>query len=479
MKKSLIYFSLPLLGLLSLSSCSEDDSVFVEPIDPDDTIVIEDSAPSATVASQGFYVVNEDWFGHDDGSVNYFKNDGSILYRAYRNANDGEKLGVTTASATIYGNNVYFVSKQGNRLVVADANTFKKKAVLKEIGGDGRSFVGVNSKKGYVATSKGVSIFNIETMTIEGSVPEISGETGNMLLVGDYVFAITKSKGAYVINTKTNTVEKLIDGTEFAMLTQSKDGSVWIGSNKKLVQLNPVSLEKVSEVDITDAPITGTWFAWTAGSLCASTQQNVLYWTKGTSVVKYDIDGKALNTAFYTLGKDNEDKQLAFYGAALRVDPLTDKLVLLVKRNGWGDAGSYNWLHIVNNGGTLEKNIVVAGDNGLGSEWGTADDRYFWFPSQPFFQDVNAPEILLNQVILAPNERKAIALNSKVVDADNIATSIIKSINFKDQEFASYELKQDSLIVKAKAVPGKAKLTISANSNGKYTEKEIRIDVRN
>ncbi|AQX11453.1 DUF5074 domain-containing protein [Elizabethkingia meningoseptica] len=477
MRKTFISLALPLLGLLVVSSCSNDDN-FTEQVDPDTTLAVEDSAPAAAIASQGFYVANEDWFGHDNGSVNYFKNDGSITYRAYRAANNGEKFGVTTQFATIYGDNAYFISKQGNRLVVADAKTLKKKAVLTEIGGDGRSFVGINAKKGYIATSKGISIFNIETMALDGTIADVTGQTGNMLLVGNYVFAITQSKGAYVINTKTNTVEKLITGTDFAMLTQSKDGKIWIGANKKLIQIDPYTLEKTDEVDITNAPITGTWGAWTAGSLSASTKQNVLYWTKGATVVKYDINAKTLNPSFYALGKDDEGVQLAFYGAALRVDPLTDKLVLLVKRNGWGAAGSYNWLHIVSNVGALEKNIVVNGDNGSGGTWGTQDGRYFWFPAIPFFEDANAPQILLNQVILPPNKRKAIALNDKIVDADNTSSSIIKSINFKDTELAGYELKQDSLIVTAKAATGKTKLTISALSNGKYVEKEIRIDVR-
>ena len=478
MRKTFISLALPLLGLLVVSSCSNDDN-FTEQVDPDTTLVVEDSAPAAAIASQGFYVANEDWFGHDNGSVNYFKNDGSITYRAYRAANNGEKFGVTTQFATIYGDNAYFISKQGNRLVVADAKTLKKKAVLTEIGGDGRSFVGINAKKGYIATSKGISIFNIETMALDGTIADVTGQTGNMLLVGDYVFAITQSKGAYVINTKTNAVEKLISGADFYMLTQSKDGKVWIGASKKLIQIDPYTLEKTDEVDITNAPIASTWGAWNAGSLSASTKQNVLYWKKGTTViVKYDINTKTLNPSFYTLGKDDEGVQLELYGAGLRVDPLTDKLVLLVKRINYGSAGSYNWLHIVTNGGALEKNIVVNGDNGSGSAWGTQDGRYFWFPAIPFFEDANAPQILLNQVILAPNKRKAIALNDKIIDADNTSSSIIKSINFKDTELAGYELKQDSLIVTAKAATGKTKLTISALSNGKYVEKEIRIDVR-
>lgn len=101
MRKAYTSFALPLLSFLALSSCSNDD--FVEPLE---------SAPSAVVSTQGFYVANEDWFGHDNGSVNYFKNDGSIIYRAYRAANNGEKLGVTTQFATIYGNNAYIISKQ-------------------------------------------------------------------------------------------------------------------------------------------------------------------------------------------------------------------------------------------------------------------------------------------------------------------------------------------------------------------------------
>ncbi|MCT3940964.1 DUF5074 domain-containing protein [Elizabethkingia anophelis] len=473
MRKAYTSFALPLLSFLALSSCSNDDN-FTEQIDPDNSIVVADSAPSAVVSAQGFYVANEDWFGHDNGSVNYFKNDGSIIYRAYRAANNGEKLGVTTQFATIYGNNAYLISKQKNRLVVADAKTLKMKAVLTEIGGDGRAFVGINPKKAYISTGNGISIFNIETLKVEGSISGISNQTGNMILAGDYVIAITQSKGAYVINTKTDTVEKLISGTDFASVVQSKDGKIWIGASTKLIQINPYTLEKTDEVDIAYAPIGSLWGAWNAGSLSASTKQNVLYWTKGNSVVKYYIETKSINTSFYALGKDDQGIQLAFYGAGLRVDPLTDKLVLMVKRNGWGDAGSYNWMHLVTNTGTLEKSIVVNGGNGTGSQ----DERYYWFPAVPFFEDANTPEILLNQIIVAPGKRKAIALNDKIVDADNASSSIIKSISTKGTELATYELKTDSLIVTTKATTGKEKITISAISNGKYVEKAIRIDVR-
>ena len=94
-------------------------------------------------------------------TVNYFKNDGTIVYRAYRAVNAGETFGVTTQYATIWGEYAYFVSKQGNRLVVADAETLKKKAVFTDLGGDGRAFTGVDDKIGYISLSNGICQFNI------------------------------------------------------------------------------------------------------------------------------------------------------------------------------------------------------------------------------------------------------------------------------------------------------------------------------
>lgn len=68
--------------------------------------------------SDGFFVVNEGRFGKDNRWVNYFKyNNGTYdpSYRVYRVANPGDKLGVTSQFATIWGNHAYFCSNQGNR----------------------------------------------------------------------------------------------------------------------------------------------------------------------------------------------------------------------------------------------------------------------------------------------------------------------------------------------------------------------------
>ena len=90
-----------------------------------------------------------------------------------------------------------------------------------------------------------------------------------------------------------------------------------------------------------------------------------------------------------------------------------------------GDAGSYNWIHIVGNTGTLEKSIVVNGGNGTSSQ----DERYYWFPAVPFFEDVKCARNFIEQDNYSTWKRRAIALNDKIVDADNISSSIVKSIN--------------------------------------------------
>lgn len=479
MTKNILFRSLPLLTALAFVACSSDDNSLLLPVDPsnpntDKNKVIPDSKPSAVQPAKGFYIVNEDWFGHDLGTVNYFKNDGSILYRAYRAANPNETLGLTAVFATIYGDNAYFVSKQENRLVVADAATLTKKASLTDIGGDGRSFIGVSPEKGYIATSNGVFIFNTKTLQVTGQVAGVVAETASMLQVGPYVLALTNGQGIVVIDTLTDTISHWIEGTNFSYMVRSKDGTVWIGAANSLFQVDPVALKITDEFDITAAPINATWYAWNAGSFSASTQQNVLYWTAGNSVAQFDVETKSLRTDFYNLGQDESGVPLEFYGAGLRVDPLTDQLVLTVKREGWGDNFSYNWVQIINPQGGLVSTKSVTGGTGNGDE----SDLYYWFPAMPFFEDANAPEILLNQVILKPGERKAIALHDKIVDADHTFASILKSLDATESKWATYELKQDSLIVTAKNTLGKDQMTLQAQSNGRLVKKDIRIDIR-
>lgn len=62
--------------------------------------------------SDGVFIVNEDWYGHQNSTVNFLTNQGEWIYRAFQKENPGRELGCTTQFGTIYGNRFYFVSKQ-------------------------------------------------------------------------------------------------------------------------------------------------------------------------------------------------------------------------------------------------------------------------------------------------------------------------------------------------------------------------------
>ena len=54
--------------------------------------------------SDGVFIVNEDWYGHQNSTVNFLTNQGEWIYRAFQKENPGRELGCTTQFGTIYGN---------------------------------------------------------------------------------------------------------------------------------------------------------------------------------------------------------------------------------------------------------------------------------------------------------------------------------------------------------------------------------------
>ncbi|MFA8451469.1 MAG: DUF5074 domain-containing protein, partial [Bacteroidales bacterium] len=334
--------------------------------------------------TDGVFIVNEDWFGTDNGSVNFLYNDGSIDYRIYRKENNEEKLGVTTEYGSIYGDKFFLVSKQAPRFVVTDAITLKKIASFDEIDGkDGRAFVGVTPDLGYISTSDGIYMFDIKNMKLKERIAETNGQTGSMLKVGDYVFAVQPGK---ILVLKDNKVSSTITGESYGGITQSKDGSVWVGAGSKLIQINPFTLE-VSKIDLpANAKTASVWGAWNANSLCASITENSIYWAKSAGmfggskdVYKYKIDDKSgLETPFITV-----DAPYSFYGAGMRIDPATDKMYLTVNKGYSGF--NQNKVLIYN---------AISGEEIINYQL----EDYYWFPALVVFPDTFVPEITLSDL---------------------------------------------------------------------------------
>ena len=199
--------------------------------------------------TQGIIFINEDWYGHQNSTINYLLPDAADgdywHYRVIQTENPGVELGCTNQHGALWNGRLYMVAKQekdpgasvvGGRLSVADAKTMKiiKQLTVIDPSGkqcDGRAFCGVSATKGYVSTSNGIWVLNLQTLEIEGQVegsanpnagvndrpntdPMSSlyfGQTGTMILAGNRVFAVHQQYGMLVLDPDEDKVVQVLD----------------------------------------------------------------------------------------------------------------------------------------------------------------------------------------------------------------------------------------------------------------------------
>lgn len=431
--------------------------------------------------TQGLFLVNEDWYGWDNGTVNFLTSDGRWVYRAFRRENPGETLGVTTQYGAIYGGRFFFVSKQANntagtstggRLVVADALTLKRVAAFDEIGGDGRSFVGVDEHTAYIGTSSGITRLDLESMslgeTIAGTGGEgglYAGQIGAMVRAGSYVFAAKQSVGVLVIDAATHTLHATIDLPTISTLTLGRDGGVWAADATSLVRIDVATLETRSRLLPDDCRVSSTWGAWNAGSLCAAYRNNFLYFAneKGNQIARYHIPTDELDADFFTLPDQDKAYVQQFQGAGLRVDPRNDRLIVTATQSGYLSHYMNNWVHVV---------------DGLSGELlGTIElEPYYWFPALPVFPDNEAPVIALPDRLSIGREPVKISLLESVTDADNLSASIVSAVEVEDSSVATARISGYDLTVSGVSI-GDTRLTLTVNSNGKKATRTVDVQV--
>ncbi len=469
--------------------------------------------------TDGVFILNEDWFGHNNSTINFLNPEtGEFDYLILQGNtdNEGASLGGTAQFGTIYGDNLYVISKQdqdpgetnpvsGGRIIVTDAKTLKIKKripMIFEMNGksaaDGRGFVGVNESKAYVGTSNGIFVLDLSEFEItkriagtenplisggennaEGVGPLYNNQIGMMCRTTDYVFAIQQDKGVLVIDPESDTVIKVINGC-YSTLTQSKDGTVWVGKNSnmayqkypygtvgenwdgnQLLKINPNTLATETINMSGGAGINQTWYAWTAGSLCASTKENALYfaynesdwnWFTTSKMYRYDIDSEE-----FTLIYDSENEERYFYGSGIRINPLDDKIYATLYLD---NINQNYFIYQLNNSGNLLKTFEPI--------------KRYWFPAMFIFPDNYAPQVSqFSQVSLNNTTPVTVDLGDMANDKDNLAAAITKRIISNDNKnIVTATIKSNQLTFTAK--PGKtgtANIKVRFNSNGKTVDR--------
>ena len=432
--------------------------------------------PATVDYTQGVFMVNEDWFGHRNSTTNYLTRDGKFVY------NNTTEIGATACFGAAWGNRYYIIAKQakdngskveGGRITICDANTMRIIKQIKDINGneDGRSFCGVDEHKAYVSTSRGIYTLNLDELTIGAAVKNADGGDanlglcGNMVRLGDYVYATEYGKSLRIIDCNTDRIVATISSAKVYSITMSKDGQLWVSTDKGISRVNTESrqLETISLPEGINVPA-NSYGVWCPDGLCASMQNNVIYWTSVTwnilKVFKYDINN---NEFAKVVDLTNDADKWKMYSASnLRVDPVTDNLYVSLFKD-WGSQ-DYAVRIYDNNGNQLNEYELT--------------QKNYWFPGMFVFPDVEDP-IAGNMDAVTVEENKEVKVDLATVcsDADNFQAAIIKTVKDVSKEnIATATVKDGKLVVKG-LKEGSTVVTLNFCSNGISTTTTVRFFV--
>lgn len=441
--------------------------------------------------TDGMVWLNEEWFGHTSGSLNYIDANGDLYTRAYGNQNGNMAFGATSQYGTVYAGKYIIISKQpwdggdtrplrsGGRVVVFDAETFEHLGAIDEIGGDGRSCVGVSPSKVYLGTSKGIRVMNLDDITvadadITGIAMGRSGQIGNMVKAGKYVFATNIGTGLSIIDTTDDSFVKTIPATGIQGVVQSADGRVWIACSNNLTPVDPVTLETGTTYNIPGS-ITCSTYSWRSVNILAAHNSNTLIWGTGT-FYRWNLDEvedpSTLSPVYTHTAKVDNVNYGNGYGAP-GYDEATDTY-MYATQPGFGAAALQNWYHFVNaSTGEMKARIHLP--------------EYWWFPAMPINPDKHAPEILMEDITLDIGQEAAeYDLSELVNDADNhncnISVSLVAEPAAAAEEdvnlpVAETSIEGNRLTVTPNKV-GEHSFTLMAESNGRTTTKTINVTVK-
>jgi len=222
-----------LLLIIILASCSKQP-IREQTLDSNPT----DTTSLPITYENGIFVINEGNFNWGNASISYIGYDGKTTVQNIFQKANFRMLGDVAESMKIYGKLGYIVINNSNRIEIVDFRTFKS---VKTISGifSPRHIEFVDSTKAYITSlQKGISILDLHTNEISGSIP-VDGWTENLVLFGHYMFVAAigdyrepsslRSSRILVIDTDTDQIiDSIPTGKEPIGLTMDNKQMIWV-----------------------------------------------------------------------------------------------------------------------------------------------------------------------------------------------------------------------------------------------------------
>ena len=484
--------------------------------------------------TDGVFVLNEDWYGHNNSSMNFWNCDGDFVdYYIVQIANNYEfSLGCTSQYGQLYGDYIVITSKQdkdpgdgsdmkSGRLTILNKNTLKvvgdevHPLISVNVNGksdaDGRGVCFVDNEKFYVGTSNGIYVVKLtngnwlwdsekiiagtgnelitgqEVSNADGIGPLYNNQIGMMLRTQDYVWAIKQDLGIMIIDPATDEIIDIIEGC-YSTMSQSMDGNVWVGMNvsdkqkypygnsgdawigSELLCIDQYTLE-TKTIELTLGGVPQSWYAWTAGSLTASNTENVLYF------VYTDPSAGQINwfrnCNLYRYDIDNDQCEEIYNSENDGLYFYGGALQCNPK-----DGNIYAALYVGENIATQDWVYATISGEGEMLQYKQPIQNY-WYPAMYLFPDNEAPIVEKIDDVVLKDESVTISLCDKVSDSDSNNAAIVKSIkSIGDNSVINAEIVAGELILTPLS-NGKTIVELAFNSNGKIVTTDISVSVEN
>ena len=221
-----------------------------------------------TTFTNGVLMLNEGASGSDSATISFLPQEGGPVQNdIYGLANSGGTLGDTGQSLSFYGDKAYVILNLSTRLRVVNSTTFELETTL-ETGLTNPRYMAFANGKGYITCWGGsnvnpyVAVFNLETNTIESTIPVAPGIERIMEINGK-LYAAHKGGFGYgttisVIDPVTNTVETTITVGDVPNTMVVDNGFLYVMCEGRPSWGSPETYGKLVKINLADNTVAST-----------------------------------------------------------------------------------------------------------------------------------------------------------------------------------------------------------------------------